>query len=149
MEDGHDRLIGPLVDARCPECATEQAIEYIMRGAPSRCRACGRTVVMESIPGRRLPNTWFAMTFAGALDLFRYADAPDQPDLRLGSRRAQVQEVLGKLGFRLRGAEDATEVLDGSGTRQDPVVVHRMIQANRDLQYALYQIHMDLAHNGW
>jgi ribosomal protein S27E len=149
VDAGHDRPIGPLVDARCPDCASEQAIEYIMRGAPSPCRACGRIVLMQNIPGRVLPNTWFALTFARALALLRYADAPDQPDLRLGSRRAQVQEVVGKLGFRLRGADAATEVLDGSGTRQDPLVVHRMIQADPDLQYALYQIDMDLGHQGW
>ncbi len=144
-----DAPIGPLVDMRCPECGSEQAIEYIMRGAPSQCRACGRSVVMESILGRTLPNTWWAITFDSALALFRYADDPDQPDLRLGSRRAQVQEVVGQLGFRLRGADEATELLDGSGQRQDPLVVHRMIQAHPDLQYALYQIDMDLGHQGW
>ena len=149
MDDGHDGPIGPMVDARCPECGSEQAIEYIMRGAPSPCRACGRSVVMESILGRVLPNTWYALTFARALALFQYADAPDQPDLRLGSRRAQVQEVVGRLGFRLSGADAETELLDGSGQRQDPLVVHRMIQADPDLQYALYQIDMDLGHQGW
>ena len=149
MNGGHDRPIGPLVDARCPECASEQAIEYIMRGAPSPCSVCGRTVVMQTIPGRALPNTWYAVTFGRALALLRYADAPDRPDLRLGSRRAQVQEVVGKLGFRLRGADAATELVDSSGQRQDPLVVHRMIQADPDLQYALYQIDMDLSHQGW
>jgi len=149
VDAGHDRPIGPLVDARCPECASEQAIEYIMRGALSRCRVCGRSVLMQSIPGRALPNTWYALTFGRALALFRHADAPDQPDLRLGSRRAQVQEVVGQLGFRLRGADATTELLDGSGEPQDALVVHRMIQAHRDLQYALYQIAMDVAHQGW
>ena len=150
MANGVNGDLIPRVAAVCPQCGAEQIVEYVLLGATTPCAHYAAPVVLQRVRGRPLPNTWFAMTFTAFRRLVAYRDPESPlPDLRLGSRRAQVQEVLERLGFRMEGDGDDARIVDASGTEVDPLAVHRAVQSDRQLQFQLYQIDMDISHQGW
>ena len=157
-EEATTAVIGPLVEVRCPACQAEQPMEYIMIGAAVACSACRQPVVMARVidsDGHYSVGRWgvvsqgsgYALTFPQTAMLFRYTDAPDLPEAT--NRRSQVAAVVHASGHTLQGVGRETQIVDDRGQVVDPVTLHRLIQSQPQLQYDLYQISMDISHQGY
>lgn len=107
---------------------------YVLLGAPAECPSCGARATPRVPAGTNFPLTGYELTFADFQRLI--SDPYCTPSVAPLLRRW--------FGYELESSGDAVRVLSTRGEEVDPLSLHLSIQADAQMQSALYRTAMTL-----